>query len=222
LTSAPNLQEPLVVAGVPTGARPWRNQLAAAVRAAAWGRADAVRMDFTVRAGQWVDLDTLSETAIGGLRDAGALERGLRGLQAFVATKREGAAPGVRLSSVLPAAVTDEALPGQTLLDVRGEAVGGRDRRAAKVWWREAITRGWGGRAVLSGAVWAEVTFTASGSPLRFLEPLLDATEPVLGRDPRGRPWQEFFPNDDRIVWLRVGRVAAADDPVRLRLGALR
>ncbi|MDQ3276200.1 MAG: hypothetical protein M3Q39_14545, partial [Actinomycetota bacterium] len=52
------------------------------------------------------------------------------------------------------------------------------------------------------------------------LEVVLDALEPVLGRDPRGRQWQAFFPNDHRVVWLRVLR--AADGPaVRLRLGTL-
>ncbi len=65
--------------------------------------------------------------------------------------------------------------------------------------------------------MWADVALHGGGSLLGPLEVTLDALEPVLGRDPRGRDWQEFFPNDHVIGWLRVrachARAGAAPGP---------
>jgi hypothetical protein len=85
--------------------------------------------------------------------------------------------------------------------------------------WRRRIAEQWRDAEILTGDVWADVALGGSGSLLGPLEVVLDALEPVLGRDPRGRGWQEFFPNDHRIVWLRVRRVAKP--ALRLRLGPI-
>lgn len=163
-----------------------------------------------------MDIDTLVESTVAGLRDAGVVASRLAGLDGIVATKRFGTAPGVDVR-VLTRAACHEAVPGAVALDIATDAVPAA-RRDAKRMWRDSLERKWGGRDVLAGAVWADVALAGSGSLLGRLEVVLDALEPVLGRDPRGRPWQEFFPNDDRIVWLRVRR-----DPggpaLRLQLG---
>lgn len=59
------------------------------------------------------------------------------------------------------------------------------------------------------------------GSLFGPLEVVLDALEPILGRDPRGRDWQEFFPNDDRITWLRVRRTQPSAKPLSLAIGSI-
>lgn len=75
----------------------------------------------------------------------------------------------------------------------------------------------WAPRRPLDGMVWAELLTAGTRSLLSGSEAALDCLEPVLGRDPRGRDWQEFFPFDDRIVWLRLSRHTRGP-AVRLRL----
>ena len=163
-------------------------------------------------------MDTLVESTIAGLRDAGVVAPRLTGLDGIVATKQFGSSPGVAIRRLQAEAIA-EPPPGSAALDVATDAVPAA-RRDAKRMWRDSLERKWGGRDVLAGAVWADVALAGSGSLLGRLEVVLDALEPVLGRDSRGRPWQEFFPNDDRIEWLRVRR-----DPggpaLRLQIGPL-
>lgn len=175
-------------------------------------------MDFLLPPRRWVDLDTLVESTAAGLRDAGILAPRLMGLDGIVATKGFDADPGVTLR-VLDDAALRSPPPSPPALDVASDAVPPA-RRDAKRMWRSTLDRRWAGREVLAGAVWADVALAGSGSLLGRLEVVLDALEPVLGRDPRGRPWQEFFPNDDRIVWLRVRRDPAGP-ALRLQLGPL-
>jgi hypothetical protein len=181
-----------------------------------------VRLGFTLRPGQFVDLDTLAETALAGLRDAGLYPRGFAGLEAFVAEKGDTGEPGVRIATASASRLRGLDPPGPCALSVIGEVPG--TTRAGKATWRAHIAGAWGERALLTGDAWAEVTLAVDGSLLGPLEPVLDALEPVLGRDPRGRVWQEFFPADDRITWLRVSRARAGGDlaagSVHLRLGA--
>ncbi|MDP9405978.1 MAG: hypothetical protein M3O86_05160, partial [Actinomycetota bacterium] len=66
----------------------------------------------------------------------------------------------------------------------------------------------------------ADVALCSAGALLSPLEVVLDALEPVLGRDQRGRDWQEFFPNDHVVTWLRVRRVARGP-ALTLRLGVV-
>ena len=203
-----------MIQGVPTGAAGWRRTVAEAgsrlPRGGVWG------LDFRLPEGRWVDIDTLVESTAAGLRDAGVLAPRLAGLDGIVATKGFGGSPGVDIR-VLDAAVLADDPPGPVALDVASDAVPAA-RRDAKRMWRATLERRWAARGVLSGAVWADVALAGGGSLLGRLEVVLDALEPVLGRDPRGRPWQEFFPNDDRIEWLRVRRDPAGP-ALRLQLG---
>lgn len=175
-----------------------------------------VLLDFVIPHGRWVDLDTLVESTCRGLRDAGALAPRYAGLDAIVATKRFGDDAGV---VVRPLADAGRQPPGTVALDVASDVVPRPGWRDAKRGWRSILADAWGGRPPLGGAVWAEVTLAGAGSLLGPLEVVLDALEPVLGRDPRGRDWQEFFPHDDRIEWLAVDREPAGP-PLRLRIGA--
>jgi hypothetical protein len=182
-----------------------------------------MRLAFTLRPRRFVDLDTLVETALAGLRDAGALRRGAPDLDVVLATKATGAtatAPtGLRVDAVAGAALRAQPHPGPALLDAGSAALPGA-RREGKRAWREVLHGAWRGRGPLGGEVWAEVALAVPGSIVAPLEPILDALEPVLGRDPRGRDWQEFFPADDRITWLRVRRDQRPGAPaLRLVLG---
>jgi hypothetical protein len=210
----------LVVSGLPTGAPAWRRRVAEAVpaHARALRGGSGLALAFTVRPRQFVDLDTLAENALAGLRDAAVLQRGLPGLDAVLATKAEGSATGLHLRAAPAGELAASAPPGPAALDAVGVRLPGTGREGKRAW-REALAAAWAGAPTLDGPVWAEVVLGVRGSLLTPLEPVLDALEPVLGRDPRGRDWQEFFPADDRITWLRVRRGAEGDPPVRLRLG---
>lgn len=215
----------LVVAGEPSGARPrtgasFRERVAAEAAGVGPPPVDGLELAFTLRSGHWVDLDTLTETALDGLRDAGVLPRGRRGLDALIATKAFGTPSGLRAWGRAAGLLSARPAPGECLLDVSGPGLASSPDRAAKRSWRARVEGGWDGRPVVVGDVWVEVVHAEEGSVTRGLEALLDVLEPVLGRDPRGRPWQEFFPNDDRIVWLRVRR-AASGPGRRLRLGTV-
>ena len=207
------------IGGVPRGAGSWRKRVADGVapgESTAGRGASALRLGFVLRPRQFVDLDTLVVATVGGLRDAGLQRRGLPGLDVVLATKSEGEPTGAALSWPSPSDLAAEAVPGPALLDVVASSLPG-PRAEGKRAWRAAIEQAWGGGRTLTGPVWAEVAIARPGSLLAPLEPVLDALEPVLGRDPRGRPWQEFFPADDRIVWLRLLR--GGDVRLRLRLG---
>lgn len=137
----------------------------------------------------------------------------------MVATKQFGASPGV-LVRAAPAETLLGHPPGTAALDATSTDLPRPGRRDAKRVWRDELAAAWGGAAPLTGAVFADVALRVSGSLLAAVEVVLDALEPVLGRDPRGRDWQEFFPNDHRIEWLRIRR--ASDGPLlRLCLGPL-
>jgi hypothetical protein len=183
----------------------------AAVSAAAprLGRPRGLRLDFALAASRFVDLDSLVELTLAGLRDGGALGRGLPGLAVVLA-------PGVTITSADPDEVSAERVPGPVALDVRAGArpratAGKRALRALVADQRQA-------RRVLTGDVWAEVRLGGAHALTAGLEATLDCLEPVLGRDPRGQPRHEFFPNDHRITWLRVARLDGAP-PLTLRLG---
>ena len=166
---------------------------------------DGLTLRFELPPGAWIDLDTLVETTVAGLRDAGILRPRFAGLDAIAATKRFGTSPGVVISPT-PASALAGAPPGTAVLAVRTDLVPRAGNREAKRAWRATLAQAWAGRAELAGPSWADVRLGVTGSLLGPLEVVLDALEPVLGRDPRGRDWQEFFPNDDRIQWLRVRR----------------
>jgi hypothetical protein len=209
------------VAGSPAGpgrreGGAWRRRVAAAVEGLP--ATDGVRLLFHVEPDRWIDLDTLTEEALAGLRDGGLLAARFAELDAFLAEKRVGTKPGLRIRPEPARVVAAVAPPGPCLVDVAGDVLPRPGRREEKARWRDLLAAGWGDRPPLSGDVWAEVRLGTARSLVTSLEPALDALEPILGRDPRGRDWQRFFPNDDRIVWLRVQREPLGP-PIRLRLG---
>lgn len=202
------------VTGRPTGTRAWRSHVAAEL--GGWDAGPAVRLDFVIAPSHWVDLDTLAHTTLQGLRDAGALRPRFAGLEELTATKRHGEPLGVRI-----AAAKAPKPPAESLMEAAAPVVprvGDRDSKRA---WRDVLSAAWGERPPLTTQVWVELSLPVRGALPARVEVVLDALEPVLGRDPRGRARQEFFPNDDRIVWLRVRR-AASGPPRRLRLGGVR
>lgn len=213
----------IVVHGLPAGASgaasPWRRAVARSVAGAPV--TDGVVLAFTLPPTRWVDLDTLAEATLAGLRDAGVCSRGFAGLHAVLATRRDGQSPGAVIRPAGAAALRRRRVPGPVELVVTGERAPRPGRRDDKRAWRDHVAQAWGGRAALDGSAWADLELRVDGSLLGPLEPTLDALEPVLGRDPRGRPWQEFFPNDHRIHWLRVRRCPALPVALRLRLGRL-
>ena len=109
--------------------------------------------------------------------------------------------------------------PGPALLAASSHHVPRPGDRQAKRAWRDVLAATWRG-APVDGEVWIDVALQGPRSVLGPLEVVLDALEPVLGRDARGRDWQEFFPNDDRVTWLRVRRTAL-DPALTLTLGAV-
>lgn len=207
------------VPGRPTGGARWRRSVAARA-APSPTPPDGVSLRFALPPGAWVDIDTLVESTLGGLRDAGTLSPRLAGLDAIVATRHEHPHPGAELTFPSAAALRRRRLPGPVLLDVAWDRVPRPGNRDHKRGWRARIAAQWDARPVLTGEVWAEISLGVRGSLLGPLEVAVDALEPVLGRDPRGRSWQEFFPNDHHIAWLRVQRTPALPG-VRLRLGPL-
>lgn len=221
----------MIVPGVPMGTRAWRAAVAVAT-ASGVALGDGALLAFRLPAGRWVDLDTLVVTTLAGVRDAGGLPPGFLGVDALLATKVTGEPPGAEVRAVAAAVLRHRRTPGPEAVAVSGDLLPRPGQQARKLAWRDAVATAWGDRPVLDGEpssseavgqqeVWTDVALRVGGSLLGPLEVVLDALEPVLGRDPRGRTWQAFFPNDHRITWLRVTRVL--DGPaVRLRLGPLR
>ncbi len=199
--------------------RPHEREWRARVAAAGLPPTRGVRLDFVLAPGRWVDLDSVVEVAVAGLRDGGALGPRFATLDALVATKCEGTPTGVTATAAETGELLALPAPGAAAVDVAVPALPRPGDRDAKRALRARLAEAWQGRALLEGAVWAEVGIAATGSLLPALEPALDTLEPVLGRDPRGQPRQEFFPNDDRIVWLRVLRATPTGPALRLRLG---
>lgn len=200
----------------PSGSRRWRAHVAGGARPL--GGIDGVRLDFVVGARQWVDIDTLAEATLRGLADAGAVDLAL--LDAVVVTKAAAGAPSATVTPTSAGALRRRPPPGPTLLTTDTDARPRPGDVESKRRWREQIRQAWGDRAELTAPSWVDVALHGRGSLLSTLEVTLDALEPVLGRDPRGRAWQEFFPNDDRIGWLRLRRTAR-DPALRLTIGRI-
>jgi hypothetical protein len=191
--------------------RAWRSTVAQAARRL--GDPRAVRLDFVLAPGRWVDLDSLVEVAVAGLRDGGTT-----GLDALVATKRSGPVSGLTVTPTAPAALSAASPPGPTAVSVTSP-VKPRDRRSKEAL-RGQLATAWKDQPLLEGEVWVDLAIATTGALLAVMEPALDTLEPVLGRDPRGQARQEFFPFDDRITWLRIRRTPRP--AVTLSLGPVR
>lgn len=209
---------PVWIAGRPAAAlrsaadRAWRSTVAEALGGLAGVR--GVKLDFTLAPRRWVDLDSLVEVAVAGLRDAGVTP-----LDALVATKREGPVSGLTVAKVDPVRLAAAPPPGPPAVTVEAAEMPLPGRREAKRALRDRLAAVWNHRPLVEGEVWADVAIATSGALLPAMEPALDTLEPVLGRDPRGQPRQEFFPYDDRITWLRVHRTPPDSPPLVLTVG---
>jgi len=197
--------------------RRWRAGVARA--GARLAPARGLVLDFTVAPGRFVDLDSLVEVVVAGLRDGGALGARLADLDVVVATRRDGPVGGVGIAVADAVALAAAPPPGPVAVAVVAPDVPRPGRRDAKRALRDRLAADWGGRAPLPGPVWADLSLAGPGSLLTPMEPAIDTLEPVLGRDPRGQPRQEFFPNDHVITWLRVRRTVRGDPPVALSVG---
>lgn len=167
-----------------------------------------------------MDLDSLVEIAIAGLRDGGTFSARLSDLDGFVATKREGP-QGLEITLATPSDLAGLPAPGPVAVAIEAAHAPRPGQRHVKLALRDRLSAAWGGLPFLDTEVWADVALGSAGSLLGPMEPVLDTLEPVLGRDPRGQPRQEFFPNDDRIVWLRVRRAAPGEPALQIALGPL-
>lgn len=193
--------------------------MSAACTAAPLAVTNGVQLDFVLPPARWVDVDTLAEATLHGLRDAGCVPPRFAGLDAVLATKRWGDQPGAQVRAVAAPRLLRLTPPGPQILEATAADVPRPGNRDAKRAWRDVLAAAWPGSAV-EGDVWIDVALQGPRSLLGPLEVVLDALEPVLGRDPRGRDWQEFFPNDDRVTWLRCRRVAAGP-ALALHLGQI-
>ena len=201
--------------GLPAGTAAWRHHVA--VSAAGLTVGDGVDLAFDLPLTKWVDLDTIVESTLAGLRNGGVVPARFAGVDAIVARRADALQPGVVVRGVAAGALVRRRPPGAAQMVATTEALP-RDRDSKRAW-RDTIAAAWGDRPLLAEPVWADVVFVGSRSLLGALEPALDALEPVLGRDPRGRSWQEFFPNDHIIRWLRVRRHSEGPQ-LTLQLGA--
>ena len=205
----------VTVKGLPSGARSWRQ--AVAEQAVGVVVEDGLELAFSLPPGRWVDLDTVTETTVAGLRDAGAVAPGLAGLDAIVAARADSLHAGVTIRAAPATGLVRRDPPGPVALVATSDSTLRPDRGSKRAW-RNVIADSWGTRAALTDGVWADVVVAGSRSLLATLEITLDALEPVLGRDPRGQQSQEFFPNDHLIRWLRVRR-RTEGAPLTLNLG---
>lgn len=194
----------IYIGGAPIGGedqreRAWRDAVAAACRG--WEGGPALSLAFSVRRTRRLDLDNLVRPAVAGLRDAGVYRHGLRTLHCVTADREwvEGDG-GLRISAGRP------ELPGEVAWEARhtlppsgatGEWIGG---------WAQVV-----GRATVAAdpacEVFVDIEVAAPRRSLvELLKPVVDGLEPWLGRDPAGRA--VWCPNDHRVRWLRVARVA--------------
>lgn len=199
----------LVVPGSPIGGedareRGWRARVAAAAAPSALTDVRTLTLAFTLEPDRRVDVDNLARPALAGLRDAGWFSRGFKSLDVLTVTKGTGDAP--RLEVCPKAAPTDldatvdVQLFSTNLLPAEG-------RHDLKRLWREAVADAWP-RAPLKGPLEVQLGFGGRRSLVELLKPNLDALEPILGRDPRGR--LEFCPLDDKITRLTAWRISGS------------
>ncbi len=73
---------------------------------------DGLVLAFVLPAERWVDLDTIVESTLAGLRDAGAVPARYAGLDAIVATKDGGSVPGARVTAAPAAGLARRRPPG--------------------------------------------------------------------------------------------------------------
>ncbi len=193
--------------------RRWR----AAVADVARGQTPAheVELDFLIEERRvLIDLDNLVRLALDGLRDAGALARGLGNLDSILATKGRAPPLGlgvtlVRASAASPLSALHEVIE----LVAESDMIPREGRTAEKETWRSRVRASWSG-TIGRGPVALDIAARTTQSLGGMLKPVIDGLESYLGRGTVGRG--EFRPLDERIVLLRIRRVP--DLPVALRV----
>ncbi|MQB02500.1 MAG: hypothetical protein GEU78_20230, partial [Actinobacteria bacterium] len=110
--------------------RSWRR--AVATRAGTLGPARRVWLDFVLVADRWVDLDSLVEVAIAGLRDGGGMAPRLATLEALIARRLDGDSQGLTVRVADPDALRAAPRPGVPAAEVTMDEVPHPGRREAK------------------------------------------------------------------------------------------
>jgi len=194
----------------------WRSAIAGSVGRRVAGVVE-VGLDFELEPHRTrIDLDNMVRLALDGLRDAGAIPRGLVGVEAIVATKRAGRVPGVGISLVWRQdPIVDDPFDGQADLVASAAWVPRDDAPAEKAAWRDEVVTAWG-RSPVSKPVAVDIAVAKETSLAAMLKPVIDGLEPYLGREPLGRG--DLRPRDEQVTWLRISRVP--DLPVALRVRA--
>lgn len=180
----------------------WRASVAAEAKRLGISSVKSVSLGFTLDPGRRVDVDNLARPALAGLRDAGWFTRGYKTLDRLVVTKAQGEDVGVEIVPSAPPPDLDTDVDVQI---VSKNVVPSEGKHDVKRMWRDAVRDTWS-RPPLEGPVEVQLGFRTKLSLVDLLKPNIDALEPVLGRDPRGR--LEFCPLDDKIARLHAWRIS--------------
>lgn len=195
--------------------RHWRAAVAEVARGHSQPR--EVELDFLIEERRvLIDLDNLVRLALDGLRDAGALGRGLGTLDSILATKSK--APPLGLGMTLVRAYAASPLPAlheAIELVAESDMIPREGRTAEKEAWRSSVRAAWSG-SIGRGPVALDIAARTTQSLGAMLKPVIDGLESYLGRGTVGRG--EFRPLDERIVLLRIRREPGL--PVALRVTA--
>lgn len=180
----------------------WRERVATEAKRLGVTNVSAVSLAFTLEHGRRVDVDNLARPALAGLRDAGWFTRGYKTLDRLVVTKVHADDVGVE---ILPTAAppdldreVDVQMLSKNMIPLEG-------KHDIKRIWREAVRDTWP-KSPMDAPVELQLGFRTKLSLIDLIKPNIDALEPVLGRDPRGR--LEFCPLDDKITRLTVWRIS--------------
>jgi hypothetical protein len=218
----------VTIAGSPSAAENppkdaiWRRAVADAVRGRP--RAATVTLHFRLEPKRWrIDIDNLTRLALDGLRDGGVLEQGLGSVWLIEAHTAASVEPGLDVTLtdttwlVGGRPLQADSLPGLVELDAEIDAIPREGKVDEKRAWRTAVQHVWRDPP-LADPVFIDIWTRTGGSLAATLKPVIDGLEAFLGRDPQGR--LEFCPNDDRVMWLRIVRVAIGP-ALRVRAGRM-
>jgi hypothetical protein len=180
----------------------WRASVAAEASRLGIANVNCVSLAFTLEPGRRVDVDNLARPALAGLRDAGWFTRGYKTLDRLVVTKTHGANVGVE---ILPTAAPPNLDADVDVQIFSKNIIPSEAKHDIKRMWRDAVRDTWQ-KPAMDGPVEVQLGFRTKLSLVDLLKPNIDALEPVLGRDPRGR--LEFCPLDDKITRLSAWRIS--------------
>lgn len=163
---------------------------------------NSVSLAFTLEPGRRVDVDNLARPVLAGLRDAGWFTRGYKTLDRLVVTKAHGENVGVE---ILPTASPPDLGVDVDVQIFAKNVIPSEGKHDIKRMWRDAVRDTWS-KPPMDGPIELQLGFRTKLSIVDLLKPNIDALEPILGRDPRGR--LEFCPLDDKITRLTAWRIS--------------